>query len=212
VQNVISGGGASASPTFGNVGNADQRSKIGTINISPTYTRVIGNNSVFNLGAFVRKDDYHYYPSANPLADLGPANLQTSSIAQYRTLTNAAVHSDYSYAKESTTSRPAPIRADLSARKRQPGRRRSDVPTTRPAWTRTATPLPVTPVRRNATAQFRESELPPVLAPYDLTRGGSLYIYFGHADVKELALYIEDQIKAGNWLFNLGLRGDSTTA
>ena len=98
MQNVVSGG-ASANPVFGNVGNADQRSKIGTINISPTYTRVIGNNSVFNLGAFVRRDDYNYYPSGNPLADLGPSNLQTSSISQNRTLTNAAVHSDFSYAK-----------------------------------------------------------------------------------------------------------------
>jgi hypothetical protein len=48
----------------------------------------------------------------------------------------------------------------------------------------------------------------PVLAPYDLTRAGTYYSYFGHGDVKELALFIEDQIKAGNWLFNLGLRED----
>ena len=48
----------------------------------------------------------------------------------------------------------------------------------------------------------------PVLAPYDLTRGGSLYNLFGRTDVKELALYVEDQIKAGNWFFNLGIRGD----
>ena len=47
-----------------------------------------------------------------------------------------------------------------------------------------------------------------VLAAYDFTRGGSYYKYVGHTDVKELALYIEDQIKAGNWLFNLGLRED----
>jgi hypothetical protein len=47
-----------------------------------------------------------------------------------------------------------------------------------------------------------------VLAPYDLTRSGSVYKFSGHTDVKELGLYIEDQIKAGNWLFNLGLRGD----
>jgi hypothetical protein len=40
----------------------------------------------------------------------------------------------------------------------------------------------------------------PVLAPYDLTRGGSSYYYFGHTDVKELALYIEDQLKIGNWV------------
>jgi hypothetical protein len=47
-----------------------------------------------------------------------------------------------------------------------------------------------------------------VLAPYDLTRGGSLYNYVGHTDVKEIALYAQDQITAGNWLFNLGIRGD----
>ncbi|MGD0547696.1 MAG: TonB-dependent receptor, partial [Terracidiphilus sp.] len=93
------GGGASISPVFVNVGNSDQHSKIETINVSPTYTRVIGNNAVFNLGAFVRRDEYNYYPSENPLADLGPANLQTSSIVQSRTLTNAAIHSDLSYAK-----------------------------------------------------------------------------------------------------------------
>ena len=47
-----------------------------------------------------------------------------------------------------------------------------------------------------------------MLAPYDLTRGGGYYHYIGHTDLKELALYIEDQIKTGNWLFNLGMRGD----
>ena len=38
VQNVVSGG-TSSSPVFGNVGDADQRSQIGTFNIAPTYTR-----------------------------------------------------------------------------------------------------------------------------------------------------------------------------
>jgi hypothetical protein len=53
-----------------------------------------------------------------------------------------------------------------------------------------------------------ESNYLPVLAPYDLTRGGAFYNFAGRTDIKELALYIEDQIKAGNWLFNLGLRED----
>ena len=38
--------------------------------------------------------------------------------------------------------------------------------------------------------------------------GAANYNYFGHADIKELALYIEDAIKAGNWVVNLGIRGD----
>jgi len=44
-----------------NVGDTDQRSKIGTFNIAPTWTRLISSNAVFTLGAFVRRDQYNYY-------------------------------------------------------------------------------------------------------------------------------------------------------
>ena len=44
----------------------------------------------------------------------------------------------------------------------------------------------------------------PVLAPYDLTRGGSTYTFNGHTDVKELALYLRDVITKGDWSFNVG--------
>ena len=37
----------------------------------------------------------------------------------------------------------------------------------------------------------------PVLLPFDLTRGGGQFNFIGHTDVKELALYAQDQIKAG---------------
>ncbi len=205
VQNVLSGG-TSASPTFGNVGNTDQQSKILTYNISPTYTRIIGNNSVFNLGAFVRRDMYNYYPSTNPLADLGPVNLQTSLISQYRTLTNAAVHSDLSYVKGINNIK-------IGAQYGQTFLRENDSLGVVDAYYNS----PCLDVSGNPAAGYaNQSSCPdgsnqsylPVLAPYDFTRGGSYYKYFGHGDVKELGLYIEDQIKAGNWLFNLGLRGD----
>src|SRR5271163_2642466 len=55
IQNVVSGG-TGTNPVFANVGNTDQRSKIGTFNISPTYTRTVGANSVFNFGPYVRRD------------------------------------------------------------------------------------------------------------------------------------------------------------
>jgi hypothetical protein len=215
VQNVLYpnssgvGGGTSASPAFGNVGNTDQRSKIGTINISPTYTRIIGDNTVFNLGAFVRRDQYNYYPSGNPLADLGPVNLQTSSIEQYRTLTNAAIHSDVSYAKGKHT-------VKAGAQYGQTYLRENDsLGVVDPTYAFSA---PCLDVSGNPAAGYaNQLQCPigqtnpsylPVLALYDFTRGGSYYNYTGHTDVKELGLYVEDQIKTGNWLFNLGLRGD----
>jgi Carboxypeptidase regulatory-like domain len=47
-----------------------------------------------------------------------------------------------------------------------------------------------------------------ILAPYDLTRGGSRFTFYGHTDIKELALYVEDMISKRSWNFSLGLRGD----
>jgi hypothetical protein len=212
VQNVETTGphsGASASPAFQNVGNTDQRSKIETINVSPTYTRVIGNNAVFNLGAFVRRDNYNYYPSGNPLADLGPANLQTASISQARTLTNAAAHSDYSYAKGRHNFK-------MGAQYGQTFLRENDslgvVESTynSPCMDANGNPLAgySDPAACDGVAALQNPNYLAVLAPYDLTRGGSNYHFSGRTDIKELGLFIEDQIKAGNWLFNLGLRED----
>ena len=208
VQNVI-GADTSANPTFGTVGDADQRSKIGTINISPTYTRVIGSNSVFNLGAFVRRDEYNYYPSGNPLADLGASNLQTASISQYRTLTNSAVHTDFSYVKGIQNLK-------IGAQYGQTFLNENDslgvVEATynSPCMDVNGNPLPgyAGPADCDGEVALQNPNFLPVLAPYDLTRGGSLYNFAGHADIKEMAMFIEDQLKAGNWLFNLGIRGD----
>jgi hypothetical protein len=221
VQNVISGG-AGSNPIFGNVGDADQRSKIGTYNIAPTYTRVIGSNSVFNFGPYIRKDAYNYYPSGNPLADLGPPNLQTSSISQYRTLTNAGVHTDYSYVKGINNIK-------VGARYEQTFLRENDSlgvvgstynsPCVASATDSTPEPGFTSPSQCAAAGFFSNDPsvlnaagtpgtFNSILLPYDITRGGSNYNYFGHTDVKELALFVEDQIKAGNWLFNVGIRGD----
>jgi hypothetical protein len=208
VQNVVSGGG-SFSPVFGSVGNGDQRSKIGTINISPTYTRIIGDNSVFNLGAFVRRDEYNYYPSGNPLADLGPATLQTSSISQYRTLTNSAVHSDFSYAKGNHNFK-AGVQYGQTFLNENDTLGIVESTYDAPCVDLNGNPLPgySNPGSCPAATSLPNANYLSVLAPYDLTRGGSLFSYSGHTDVKELGLYVEDQIKAKNWLFNLGLRQD----
>ena len=80
------------------VGAADQRSQIKTFDIAPSWTRLISPQSVFTLGAFVRRDQYNYYPSANPFADLSP-DLQAETAGQDRTLTNAGIHSSISYVK-----------------------------------------------------------------------------------------------------------------
>jgi hypothetical protein len=217
VQNVVSGGSGS-DPIFASVGNTDQRSKIETFDISPTYTRIVGTNAVFNFGAYVRRDSYNYYPSGDPLADLGPTNLQTSSISQYRTLTNTGLHTDFSYVKGSHNIKVGANYAQTFLREND------SLGVVDPTYNSPCVdnlvdnaPQPGFSNPGECVAAGLESNDPAVnplgtynsvLGPYDLTRGGSLYNYFGHTDVKEIALYVEDQIKKGNWLLNVGIRGD----
>ncbi len=206
VQNVISNG-ATPTPLIGNVGDADQRSQIGTFNIAPTYTRIVNDRTVFNFGPYVRRDAYNYYPSGNPLADRGASNEQTSSITQQRTLTNAGAHADVSYSK-------GPQSIKVGAMYSQTFLRENDqlgvvnATYNAPCVDASGTPLIGYANPESCGDNFPNPNYQGVLAPYDLTRGGSLFSYAGRGDIKELALFAQDQITAGNWLFNLGLRGD----
>jgi hypothetical protein len=211
VQNVLSGG-TSSSPVFGAVGNTDQRSKILTYNVAPTYTRTVGANSVFNLGGFVRRDDYNYYPSNNPLADLGP--IQNESITQNRSLTNAGVRSDISYVKGIHNIKVGAVYQQTFLREND-GIGVINSTFNSPCVDSSGNSLPgFTSPTQCANAGYVSNDpsaggsFNPDLLPYDLTRGGSLFSFNGHTDVKELAVYAEDQITAGNWNFNVGMRGD----
>jgi hypothetical protein len=208
ISNVIAGG-TTANPVLGNVGNTDQHSKIETFNIAPTYTRLIGSDSVFNFGPYVRKDAYQYFPSGDPLADKGPPSLQNETIGQYRTLLNAGVHSDFSYVKGRQNLKAGVSYAQTFLNEHD---NLGVVSAIYNAICLDSSGAPVAGfISQSECAPAGLEPNPtflPVLLPHDLTRGGGTYSYFGHTDVKELALYVQDQIKAGNWLFNLGIRGD----
>jgi len=206
---ICNGAGQAINPLTGSLlGQTDQRSKIGTFNIAPTWTHLIGTNAVFTFGGFVRKDQYNYYPSADPFADFSP-DLQSQTIAQNRTLTNTGVRSDIAYVKGIHSIKAGALyeQTFLTENDR--------LGTVDPGFLGlffqldpvTGLPVPGTscldPVTHSPIA-------PPctTLAPSDLTRGGSPFAFHGHADVKEAALYVQDTITKGSWSFNVGIRGD----
>ena len=148
----------------------------------------------------MRQDQYNYYPSNNPFADLGPINSET--ISQNRNLTNAGVRSDISYVKGMHNVK-AGITYEQTFLKENDSFGIID-PNLLPSTTdalgapcfdpTTNTAVPGTPCA--------------TLLPIDLTRGGSLFTFRGSTDVKELSMYVQDTITQGNWSFNLGIRGD----
>ena len=214
-------------PSGNNVGNTDQRSKIGTFNIAPTWTRLISSSAVLTVGAFVRRDQYNYYPSNNPFADFGPINSET--ITQDRKLTNAGLRSDISYVKGIHNVK-AGITFEHTFLTENDSFGIIDPVLNAPCLDATGNPQPgfTDPTQcaggglqpNIASNPNASNPFNPILGCLDLTRPTPApadgcasttsmnHLFHGHADVKELALYVQDTITKGSWSFNLGLRGD----
>jgi hypothetical protein len=192
---VCASGQAVVPGTTTPLGQTDQRSKIGTFNIAPSWTHVLNTSAVLNVGAFVRKDQFNYYPSADPFADFSP-DLQAQTITQDRKLTNAGLRSDISYVKgihnikAGITYQHTFLTENDTLGTVDPGFLGLFVPSCLDAMGNPTGP-PCT-----------------ILAASDLTRGGTPFTFYGHTDVKEGALYVQDSITKGNWAFNVGVRGD----
>ncbi|HEY6467954.1 MAG TPA: TonB-dependent receptor, partial [Candidatus Acidoferrales bacterium] len=194
---VVNTGGLD--PDGNAVGPADQRSQINTFNIAPSWTRMLSATTVFTFGAFIRRDDYNYYPSANPFADLGPPGVQSETVGQNRTLANTGLRSSVSYVKGIHN-------VKVGATYEQTFLTENDkVGIVDPTYLPSLVDANGLPCFVNGVALAAPCT---TLLPYDLTQGGGLYSYHGHTDVKQLALYAQDSITKGNWVLNLGLRGD----
>ena len=209
------------------VGAQDQRSKIRTVNVAPTWNHLFNNDTVLTFGGFFRQDQYNYYPSDNPFADLAP-DLQSQTVAQSRRLTNAGVHADLSWVHGINNVKGGVIYEQTFLTEND---HFGIVDPTFNAvclnadGTPDTSPLITNPASCGGIANLGGTANPgfvPLLGCIDLTRTASLpasdgcsgqsssgsYLFHGHTDVKELALYLQDAITKGNWTFNVGIRGD----
>jgi hypothetical protein len=199
----VNGAGVLSDPAGNPLGAADQVSQIKTFNIAPIWTHLASPSTVFAFGGYVRRDQYNYYPSADLFNDWSP-DLQSETVTQNRTLTNAGLRSSLSWVKGIHNVKAGAVyqQTFLTEDDKIGIVDATLVPGISPSCLDPVThqPVPGTPCA--------------ILAPYDLTGGGGryapggLFLFHGHTDVKELALYLQDAITVGNWSFNLGLRGD----
>jgi Carboxypeptidase regulatory-like domain len=172
----------------------DQRALIKTYNIAPVWTRLISSTTLLTVGAFVRHDQFNYYPSGNVFADgtgLIPGG-SSATLNQDRKLTNAGLRSDVSYVKGVHNIKVGGTFQHTFLTER------FNFGITDPNFL-TSLGCPNSNPAPDPCA---------ALPPFDLTHGGSLFPFSGQTDVKEVALYAQDTINKGNWAFNLGVRLD----
>jgi len=204
------------------VGASDQRSQIRTFNIAPTWTRLATVHTVLTVGGFLRQDQYNYYPSNNPFADFVP-DLQSETVGQNRTLTNAGLRANLAYVKGIHNIKTGITFEDTVLTEKDAF---GIVDPTfnavclNPDGSPDTNPLLTDPAQCGASLTPNPA-FNSLLGCYDLTRIGTLpgsdgcpnptsglYHYYGHADIRELAAFFQDTITKNNWTFNLGLRFD----
>ena len=217
---VVNNGGLG--PDGKPVGSEDQRSKIRTFNIAPAWTHLIGNNTIFTFGGWVRQDQYNYYPSRDPFADFTP-DEQSATVTQNRSLANLGARTSLAYVKGAHNIKlGAQYEHTFITEKDNFGLvdPTGNAPCLNPDGSPDTSPTLANPAGCTGSLTQNPGFIP-LFGCYDLTRTGTLpasdgcpsstsglYHFYGHADIKELALYAQDTITLHNWSFNLGLRFD----
>jgi TonB dependent receptor/Carboxypeptidase regulatory-like domain len=181
-----------------------QHQQINTFNVAPGFSQVIGSKTLFTVNAFVRQDHLTYTPSPNPFAD------QPGTVSQDRKLTNLGIKADVAY---NTGNHNVKVGGSISATKLAENLTIgfTDPTFNSPCLDASGNPsddTALTMVSQCRGALTANPDFNPDTLAFDLTRRGSPFAYSQTAPIKQQAAYIQDDIKAGNATFKVGVRLD----
>jgi hypothetical protein len=183
----------------------DQRSQIRSTNIAPGYTHLFTPNLLLTFNPYYRLDWFQFFPSRDPFWDT------PGTVRQGRRLNNIGARADLSYSHGRHE-----IKGGLQLNHwllTEDFNFGITDPTFNPVCLNSdgspdTNPTPTDPSACAAPLLQPNPDFLPGLVAYDLKRGGSLFGFDGHADIKELSAYLEDSVKLGAWTILAGVRGD----
>ncbi len=180
----------------------DQRNEIKSFNTSAFWTHIFNSAALLSSNVYVRQDQVHYYPSSDVFADR-PATLRQS-----RRLTNFGIKEDFTYARGIHNLK---IGANVY---QTPLSESFSLGITDPAYNAPCLNADGTADGDPGVTVCSPPLMPnpgylPNLSAYDLTRGGQLFQFNHTTDIKQEAIYVEDQIHFGGWLLSGGVRADN---
>jgi hypothetical protein len=181
----------------------DQHERVLTWNIAPGFQHTFSSHALLTINPYIRKDQVNYYASRDPFSDT------PSTQTQARQLLNWGVRGDLAV----TAGRHSiKIGIDLKQTRllENFGFGITDF-TFNPvcldaAGNAAGLPSITDPDTCQKAGLIPNDSLSPGLVPFDLTRGGSLFNFHATHNINQYAVYAQDGITAGNFLFNLGLR------
>jgi hypothetical protein len=183
----------------------DQRQRVLTWSLAPGYQHTFSAHTLLTVNPYIRKDQFNYYPSPDPLND------QPATQSQSRQLLNWGVKADISTVQGHHTIKYG---VDLKQTRLLEN---FNFGVTDPTYNSPCTgstgmsigdPSLVSPLQCAAAGYRPNSAFSPALLAYDLTRKGTLFAFHGAGNIDQYAAYAQDEITLGHFLFTVGFRAD----
>jgi len=183
----------------------DQHQRVLTWSIAPGYQHTFNSHMLLTINPYVRKDEFLYYGSRDPFADSPATQSQARQLLNWGVKSDLAITSgrhewkvgidlkqsrlleNFNFGITDNTFNPVCLDSSSTAAG------------------------PNTLTDPNACGQLQLTPNPDFsagLLPYDLTRGGTPFTFHATHNINQYAAYVQDNITAGNFNFNLGLRFD----
>jgi len=183
----------------------DQRQRVLTWSVAPGYQHTFSAHTLLTINPYIRKDQFNYYPSSNPFDD------QPATESQNRQLLNWGVKADISTLqghhslKYGIDLKQTRLLENFNFGITDPT---FNSPCVDSSGSPVGNPSLIDPSQCAQAGYQPNAPFSPALLAYDLTRNGSLFAFHGAANINQYAVYAQDEITQGHFLFTVGFRAD----
>jgi hypothetical protein len=185
----------------------DQKQRVLTWNVAPSYQHTFGSSTLFTVNAFSRRDQVNYYGSRDPLDDNPVTESQNRFLTNYGVKSDIATSRKHHNLKFGTQIQQTRLLENFSMGITNPSFNPLCLGAGGIAVDLAGITNPGQCSEINA-GYIANPAFLPGLAPYDLTRGGSYFIFHGLGNINQYAFYATDDIKWKDLSVNIGLRDD----
>ncbi len=183
----------------------DQRQRVLTWNVAPGYQHTFNTHMLLTINPYARKDQFNYYPSRDPFDDTPSTQSQSRQLFDLGIRSDLALNYGHHNIKIGLDIKQTRLIESF------------DFGITDPAFNAVCndaageaitSPSILNPNTCQALGYTPNPAFQAGLLPFDLSRGGTLFQFRAAHNINEYGFYIQDGITLGNWLINVGLRGD----
>jgi len=178
---------------------------VATWSVAPGYQHTFNAHTLLTINPYIRKDEFFYYGSRDPFADTPSTQNQSRQLLNWGVKSDLSVTAGRHVLKIGIDTKQTRLMENFGFAITDPNFN----PICVDGSGNSAGPSNLLDPNQCSNLGFSANpNLVPGLIPFDLTRGGSLFNFHGAGNVNQFAVYVQDAITVGHFLFNVGFRAD----